>query len=161
MTMKKLYSTILVLATMVAALSLTACGGDNDDENSSESKLTNENIIGDWQSVTCQGYTIVLEDGERKDDQEHPYEYMHIKIYKDGTCIFGNPTNFKGTWKINGKELYIELEDGLAKKSIKYIIEELTKDKLVISIVYYGLNGWNKETEYHSTFTLIRVNKYL
>ena len=30
--MKKLYSTILVLATMVAALSLTACGGSDDND---------------------------------------------------------------------------------------------------------------------------------
>jgi hypothetical protein len=31
--MKKLYSTILMLATMVAALSLTACGGDDEDDD--------------------------------------------------------------------------------------------------------------------------------
>ncbi len=31
--MKKLYSTILMLATMVAALSLTACSSSSDDDN--------------------------------------------------------------------------------------------------------------------------------
>lgn len=30
--MKKLYSTIMMLAMMVAALGLTACGGSDDDE---------------------------------------------------------------------------------------------------------------------------------
>lgn len=30
--MKKVYSTVLILATMVVALSLTACGGSDDDE---------------------------------------------------------------------------------------------------------------------------------
>ena len=30
--MKKLYSTIMMLAMMVAALSLTACGGDDDED---------------------------------------------------------------------------------------------------------------------------------
>lgn len=30
--MKKLYSTILVLATMVAALSITACSSSSDDD---------------------------------------------------------------------------------------------------------------------------------
>ena len=34
--MKKLYSTIMMLARMVAALSLTACGGDDEDEISGD-----------------------------------------------------------------------------------------------------------------------------
>ncbi len=31
--MKKLYSTIMLLAMMIAALSLTACGGDDDNND--------------------------------------------------------------------------------------------------------------------------------
>ena len=39
--MKKLYSAIMLLAIMVAALSLTACGGDDEDDgNSSSSSST-------------------------------------------------------------------------------------------------------------------------
>ena len=36
--MKKLYSTIMMLAMMVAALSLTACGGDDDENGGSNLK---------------------------------------------------------------------------------------------------------------------------
>lgn len=38
--MKKLYSTILLLAMMAAVLSLTACGGDDENESGSKGKET-------------------------------------------------------------------------------------------------------------------------
>lgn len=38
--MKKLYSTIMLLAMMVAALSLTACGGDDEDDIGGDSPST-------------------------------------------------------------------------------------------------------------------------
>ena len=42
--MKKLYSTIMLLAMMVAALSLTACGGDDgEDEIGGNSSFSNSN----------------------------------------------------------------------------------------------------------------------
>lgn len=51
--MKKIYSTITMLAIMVAALSLTACGGSDDDE-----------IGGDGGgSSTSSTFTIIYDDG--------------------------------------------------------------------------------------------------
>ena len=44
--MKKLYSTIMMLAMMVAALSLTACGSDDDDDNSTL-------IVGVWECTSA------------------------------------------------------------------------------------------------------------
>ena len=43
--MKKVYSTILVLATMVSALSLTACGGDDKDDDFSGNDSSGEKYI--------------------------------------------------------------------------------------------------------------------
>lgn len=47
--MKKLYSTILMLALMVAALVTTACSRDDGDNNDEPAlQATYENIIGNW-----------------------------------------------------------------------------------------------------------------
>lgn len=54
--MKKLYSTILVLATMVAALSLSACGGDDSDDESENPSYGKMTLIVDEESfyaVNC------------------------------------------------------------------------------------------------------------
>ena len=48
--MKKLYSTIMMLAMMVAALSFTACGDDDDDDGGSST-------TGDYLRVTLDGKT--------------------------------------------------------------------------------------------------------
>lgn len=50
--MKKLYSTIMLLAMMVAALGLTACGGDDEDE-----------IGGDGGGSASSTFTIIYDDG--------------------------------------------------------------------------------------------------
>ena len=42
--MKKLYSTIMLLAMMVAALCLTACGGNDEDDGGGNS----ETLVGKW-----------------------------------------------------------------------------------------------------------------
>ena len=54
MLMKKLYSTIMLLAMMVAALGFTACGGDDGDDKGGGN---NEPISGDFVKVTFQGNT--------------------------------------------------------------------------------------------------------
>ena len=53
--MKKLYSTILMLATMVAALSLTACGGDDDDEIDTGGGNSSV-LVGTWDAVSSRYY---------------------------------------------------------------------------------------------------------
>ena len=42
--MKKLYSTVMMLAMMVAALSFTACGGDDEVDNGGDAS-----IVGMWE----------------------------------------------------------------------------------------------------------------
>ena len=55
--MKKLYSTIMMLAMMVAALSLTACGGDGDDDDKGGGGNGNGNSSGDFIELTIDGKT--------------------------------------------------------------------------------------------------------
>ena len=54
--MKKLYSSIMLLAIMVAALSLTACGGDDDEngvDGDGSSSTTLKDLKGNWTTVSC------------------------------------------------------------------------------------------------------------
>ena len=99
--MKKLYSTIIMLAMMVAALGLTACGGDDGDE-----------IGGDGGGVSASStFTIIYDDGgeqvfthasdsaiqslcaefgnlERHDSPRGSYFYMMIGAKGDFYIIF-------------------------------------------------------------------------
>lgn len=50
--MKKLYSTIMMLAMMVAALSFTACGGD-DDNQGGDGNINSNNVVGTWKGYAC------------------------------------------------------------------------------------------------------------
>ena len=99
--MKKLYSSIMMLAMMVAALGLTACGGDDGDE-----------IGGDGGGVSASStFTIIYDDGgeqvfthdsdiaiqslcaefgnlERHDSPRGSYFYMMIGAKGDFYIIF-------------------------------------------------------------------------
>ena len=66
--MKKLYSTIMMLAMMIAALSLTACGDDDEEENDDEG-FNNSKVI----------FSITI-DGEKND---------YDKAYLDNWDLLG------------------------------------------------------------------------
>ena len=54
--MKKLYSTIMLLAMMVAALGLTACGSDDEEDDfgvGGSSSTTLKDLKGNWTTVSC------------------------------------------------------------------------------------------------------------
>ena len=77
--MKKLYSTIMMLAMMVAALSFTACGDDDDDDGGSST-------TGDYLRVTLDGKTYsdkILNwdyaqiDPVGRDDNNKPLTYTY------------------------------------------------------------------------------------
>ena len=75
--MKKLYSTILVLATMVAALSLTACGGDDEDDD-----------FGGFDAPSSYEFTITY-DGETKE-----YEAGYLEAYSLAAVWYGDKHYF-------------------------------------------------------------------
>lgn len=95
--MKKLYSTIMMLAMMVAALSLTACGGDDDENGGSNLKQDYDILQVNGVDYACYGYRcavtytstwnitnnsgeIMLPCGNLSDAKkgEYDYDYMYI-----------------------------------------------------------------------------------
>ena len=65
--MKKLYSTMMMLAMMVAALSFTACGGDEDDGISNTTSASTLKIV----SSKGQIYDLADERGDNKGKLSH------------------------------------------------------------------------------------------
>ena len=94
--MKKLYSTIMTLAMMVAALSLTACGGDDEENGGINLKQDYDILQVNGVDYACYGYrcaityssswnksnhsgTILLPCGKLSDAKkgEYDYDYMY------------------------------------------------------------------------------------
>jgi len=95
--MKKLYSSIMLLAMMVAALSFTACGGDDDENGGSNLKQDYDILQVNGVDYACYGYRcavtytstwnktnnsgeIMLPCGKLSDAKkgEYDYDYMYI-----------------------------------------------------------------------------------
>ena len=116
--MKKLYSTIMLLAMMVAAVSFTACGGDDDDKGG-----TDASIVGVWECTyydmhsNIPNYTKQTDVGDR------------VRFNSDGTYSTDKET---GKWKKEGNTLTLML-DAEVVIPVNYKIEKLTATELELS----------------------------
>lgn len=123
--MKKLYSTIMLLAIMVAALSLTACGGSDDDENGD---VYSSFIVGTWSVTSGQGWGGYTGDGEA--------EYLQFK--SDGTYInvqFDDGLYItKGTWRATDTELIMKETEGDIKGTYTYTILNHTESSITLEM---------------------------
>lgn len=150
-----IYYTIILSMAMVMSSMVVSCSSNNEED------LNNKSIIGDWRSVTSQGYDIVLISGERINFDERPYNNLYMNFYEDGTCVVGDPqiadNRISCTYTLQGKEIILE---AYGKKD-RYFIEELSTDKMIVSYIYYGKNSRNEDIEIHVIYTMIKVNKYL
>ena len=132
--MKKLYSTIMLLAMMVAALSLTACSSSDDDD------IGYSPLVGTWQGVAGEGWGFYS-------DEAVELVLLHFK--NDGTYIDVIENEYgieigKGTWRIQGHDLIRTIEDeGYEDLTWPYEIKELTSDRLVLSTL--GFTGYYKK----------------
>lgn len=95
--MKKYYSTIMMLVLMFAALSFTACGGDDDKANESQdytSKLSGtwkfSEINAQYGSSLSTGWTPVVGD-------------MFLQLNNNGSCTLRG----KGTYKFKYGDNYM------------------------------------------------------
>lgn len=99
--MKKLYATIMMLAMMVAALGLTACGGSDDDEiggdgggSSTSSTFTiiyddgGEQVFTHDSDIAIQSLCAEFGNLERYDSPRGSYFYMMIGTKGDFYIIF-------------------------------------------------------------------------
>lgn len=120
--MKKLYSTMMLLATIVAALSFAACGDDDGDVPSGGSSF----LVGTWSVNSHQGM--------RGDLGEDEFEYFQLKsdgtyvdvLYDDGFQIS------RGTWRATETTLILE---GDIKGTLTYEIYNLTQSSMSLLIL--------------------------
>jgi hypothetical protein len=111
--MKKLYSTIMLLAMMVAALGFTACGGDDDDDNGGGSG--SKSIVGVWELVSV--------------DSKYEMEGLggQMELNADGTLKTPSGT---GKWKLEEDRLSLIFHDGTQT----FTVISLTSTQLVLSL---------------------------
>ncbi len=121
--MKKIHSTIMMLAMMVAALSFAACGSDDDDINGNLSFL-----VGTWSITSRQGW-----DGYTGDDEP---EYVQYK--SDGTYInvqFDDGIYItKGTWRASDTEIVMRETEGDLMGTYTYTILNHTQSALTLKM---------------------------
>lgn len=124
--MKKFYSTIVMLAMMVAALGFTACGGDDDDEvgGGDTSKL-----VGTWEIIQ-----EVFHDGSG--ETEYYDGYGAYWVFTDHTITVHDQYDL-----LNGRTIDYTLKDDKihAAGLDVHTIVELTSSKMVLrTIETYG-----------------------
>ncbi len=117
--MKKVYSTIMMFAIMIAVLSLVGCSSSDDEEDIDD----NNSIVGLWECTyydvhtTIPNYTKQTEVGDR------------IRFNSDGTYSTDKET---GKWKQNGNTLTVMLDAEIVIP-VDYKIEKLTSTELELS----------------------------
>ena len=127
--MKKLYSTIMLLAMMVTALSFTACGSDNDEED--EVGNTNSSfLVGTWSVDEEDSYEDEFEYVQYKSNGT----YINVQYDEDGLYIS------KGTWKANDSEIIMKETEGDLKGST-YTYTILSKGQSQITVSMWGLSS--------------------
>ena len=119
----------MMLALMVAALSFTACGGDDDDEGD------NNSIVGVWE-CTSMDYSNVFGDDEYEDEEELKVGERLI-IKSDGT--YSEP-NDSGRWSLNGNQLTCISNDEYSIPAL-FIVSKLTSKELVLTLDYGLFKG--------------------
>ena len=122
--MKKVYSTITMLAMMVAALSFTACGGDDDEVDNGGGEAS---IVGMWE---CTYFDF---------DSDYPEQFDNagmqigdrVRFKSDGTyeADYKSGYNETGRWSLKGNTLTVAVN---AEPSIPfdYKITRLTSTEL-------------------------------
>lgn len=139
--MKKLYSTIMMLAMMVAALGFTACGGDDEGDDGISSSM----IVGTWKPTNVEGWpNELLEKGDGS--------IMQFK--KDGSFIvvyLEDKEIEKGDWILRNDKLTMHYKnDGF---TFVYDVIRGNKKELVLAIL--GM------TLYLERISDSEINKYL
>ena len=150
--MKQIHSTIMMLALMVAALSFTACGSDDDDEG----EFSSSDIVGTWKGENIKGWILDEElIGEYDEDE---IMSVLLQFRSDGKCIsVGTRENenenevMYANWHLNYGRLSLYFPDD----GDTYVVDviSLNKKKLVIS--FLGV------TFYYDRVPDSEINKYL
>ena len=120
--MKKLYSTVMMLAMMVAALSFTACGGDDEVDNGGG----DASIVGMWE---CTNFDSVT---------DYPEVFESTINVGTRVCFQSGGTYYTdygetGRWSLKGNTLTAIVDDKY-KIPCDYTIKMLTATTLEFSL---------------------------
>ena len=88
--MKQIYSTLMMLALMVAALSFIACGGDDDEEGGESSSA----LVGTWDAVSSRFYD---DEGWEEFEEESGYWVFtkdKVTIYDEEDLFYGETLKY-------------------------------------------------------------------
>lgn len=153
--MKKLYSTIMLLAMMVAALSLTACGGD-DRTSGSSSNLELKNLIGTWTTVAVnsvppsreednfmdKSFQVYLDDGYR---YHNYYGGLEGRLTLENSVICVDAIPIMDVLSFDGTSLTVKNkhDDGavLVMKKLGTLTNDDYKNKLVHGIWLHSFHS--------------------
>lgn len=105
--MKKLYSSIMLLAMMVAALSLTACGGD-DDENGVDGGNNSETLVGKWKCTYLDYGKWASYDA---DSGTSVGDLIYFNSDHTYYTVETDDDNDSGTWSLSGNHLTVKSND--------------------------------------------------
>ena len=131
--MKKFYSTVMMLAMMVAALSFTACGGDDDVDNGGG----DVSIVGEWECTNL--------DLDKNTSGLYVESRINIgdrvRFQSDGTIYahFSDGESDTGRWSMRGNALIIDGAVRLGDSSsvdvpFEYNVTKLTSTELEFNI---------------------------
>lgn len=126
--MKKLYSTVMMFAMMFAALSLTACGGDDDEvDNGGDAS-----IVGMWE---CTYFVFDTDYPEMFDDNSGMKIGDRIRFKSDGTYETDYKSGHKetGRWSLNGNTLTVA-ENADISIPLDYKITKLTSTDFELTV---------------------------
>ena len=118
----------MMLAMMVAALSFTACGDDDDED---EVGSTNSSfLVGTWSVDEEDSYDEEFEYVQYKSNGT----YINVQHDEDGLYIS------KGTWKANDNEISMKETEGDLKGST-YTYTILSKGQTQITVSMWGITS--------------------
>ena len=125
--MKKQYSTMMLLAMMVAALSFTACGGDDDVDNGK----VDSTIVGEWECT----YLDFDKDYPGLHADAHLNIGDRVRFKSDGTyyASYSDGESETGRWSLNGNTLTIAADVEISIP-FEYNVTKLTSTELEFNI---------------------------
>lgn len=128
--MRKFYTTIMMLAMMVVALTFTACGDDEDADGINSSAL-----IGTWEPTTSEGWINEIPDEYFVETYASYLQFKSDHTYIDVTDDAESGVEItKGEWYLSNNRLTMkETEGDMPGFTWTSTIIKLEKDKMEIS----------------------------
>ena len=114
----------MMLAMMVAALSFTACGGDDEEDEFIDNSSF---VVGTWSINTVEGWGLEAEVETEYIQYKSDGTYIDVQL-DDGLYIS------KGTWKISGTDLIMKETEGRLLWTYTFTILNHTKTTLTLEM---------------------------